>query len=92
MMAQTRKPARTADKILGLTALSILASALFFAGGAFALAYATWLWATGALVLFLWRKNSLAAKVFAAILMPAVLLALLLPRNLKRAIRNLEKD
>ncbi len=84
--------AKTADKILGLTALSMLASALLFAGGAFALAYAASLWATGALALFLWRKNSLAARALATILMPAVFLVLLLPRDLKRAIRNLDKN
>jgi hypothetical protein len=49
------------------------------------------LWSVGWLALFLWEIESRAAKALAIILLPAILLRYLLPRELNRSIQNIKK-
>lgn len=76
------------DGVLGFAVLLVLALLVYEAGVAWGLG----LFARRALALFLWEKSSRTANVLAVVLVPAVLLAYLLPRNLRRAIKNLAKN
>lgn len=77
--------------VIGLNLVLLIAVVTFIARGLDGVLYVAMLWGVGCLVLFLWEKNSRAAKVLAVILMPALLLTYLLPRKLKRAIQHIEK-
>ncbi len=79
------------DLAVGGALVLLLAAALFGAGGTVEVIYRFLLWAWAAAALALWRSPSRADKTLAAIMVPAILLAFLLPGRLKREIRRLGK-
>lgn len=79
------------DGVLGLAVVSAFAFIVHEAGGAEGLLRLAVLFASGALALVLWKRPSRTANVVAVVLAPAILLTYLLPKNLRRAIKDLEK-
>jgi len=78
------------DKPLGAAVLLLIVLGAFLAGGIAGPLYLLWLWIVGSLVLRLWSLHSRGARVCAAIMLPAVLLTWLLPKQYKQAIRRLD--
>jgi hypothetical protein len=84
------KPVRL-DGALGLAVVSTFALVVYEAGGAGGVLQVAVLFAGGALALFLWNRSSRTANVVAVVLAPAILLTYLMPKNLRRAIKDIKQ-
>jgi hypothetical protein len=73
--------------VFGLVVLMCIEGLLCMQLGMFG--YFVWMWTACALVAYLWNSGAPFLKVIAVVLMPAILLRFLLPRDLRDAVNAL---
>lgn len=80
------------DFKVGLIVLAVAAVLSILAAGSYGLGYSAHFVIVGAFVLFLLAKTGLFPRLIAIVLMPAVLLVKLLPKEFKRQIDRAASD
>jgi hypothetical protein len=79
------------DGIIGLAVLALAVAVSLMTGGMSALFYGGGFVVFGVIVLILLNRRSEGAKLIAVILMPAVLLGKLLPKDVRAQLGRIEK-
>lgn len=80
------------DFKIGVIVIAVAAIASVIAAGTFGFGYSTRLVALGCVALFLATRSGVFPRIIAVILMPAVLLVKLLPKNFKQKIQKITPD
>jgi len=80
------------ETVIGIVLIALIVFAVGYVGGVYGLLYVAITVATGMLALALYSSKSKASKIGAFVLFPELLTKLLMPKSIKKAIKDLEKD
>ena len=80
------------ETVVGIVLIALIVFAVGYAGGVYGLLYVGITVAIGMLALVLYSLKSKVFKIGAFVLFPELLTKLLMPKSIKKAIKDLEKD
>ena len=76
------------DELIGFIVIAIAIGLSLIAGGVLAVIYGFWVMAVGLIIFVLLRRRSKGSTLAAIILLPAVILARLLPKDVRNRIEE----
>lgn len=79
------------ETVVGIVLIALIVFSVGYAGGVYGLLYVGITVAIGMLSLVLYSSKSKASKIGAFVLFPELLTKLLMPKSIKKAIKDLEK-